>query len=350
MTHFAVAQLCAGLVRTYNHKLNYLNSRQCQTLHEYQFVNWIFSKLLKKNTAMDLLWHCQVTGQDLMFRYAISLRKGTSTWRWHKRKKQNTKAKPKQNTTKASCTLSFKIALCWLSELWEHTQDQRHSPSLQPESVCVRDLYVLRTCIQQGYWIKQEYNRGFVRQVNWNAAHCLTGKVLFPLASFMVLCKSLKQQRKKSLKRLCKIPADAQCHHVRQGRLMTRGCSHPAVLRDLLISATFSHCLQGWHWHSQSCTRDYISSSAYHPMNNYTSLAFMCCYNFPLYSRQHQCFVRNPLHLYSGKCYEHKTLLGATSYDVKSNRAWNFPLITIGSFLSIEALVLISVHFIFQLH
>lgn len=61
-------------------------------------------------------------------------------------------------------------------------------------------------------------------------------------------------------------------------------------------------------------------------------------------------FVINPFHLYSGKCYEHKTLLGATYYDVKSNSAWNFPLITTGSFLSIEALVLLSVHFIFPLH
>lgn len=61
-------------------------------------------------------------------------------------------------------------------------------------------------------------------------------------------------------------------------------------------------------------------------------------------------FVRNPFQFYSGKWYEHKTLLGATSYDVKSNSAWNFPMITIGSFLSIEALLLLSVHFIFQLH
>lgn len=135
MTHFAVAQLCNGLVQTCNHKLNYLNSRQCPTFQEYQSVDWISSKLLKKNTAMDLLWHCQVTCQDLIFRYAISLRKGTSTWRWRKRKK------PKNKQQRASCTLSFKIVLCWLPELWEYTQDQQHNPCLS--------MYVWQICAQK---------------------------------------------------------------------------------------------------------------------------------------------------------------------------------------------------------
>lgn len=58
-----------------------------------------------------------------------------------------------------------------------------------------------------------------------------------------------------------------------------------------LISATLCYyVLKGWNRHSWSCVPDYIPSSAYLPMNNYTSVAFMCCYNISLYPMQHQYY------------------------------------------------------------
>lgn len=173
-----MAQLCAGLVRTHNHKLNYLNSRQCQTFQKYQFVDWIFSKLLEKKNP--LLCSC-----------CDNVKLLTKT-RWLNTQPVQEKELPhedgirefKKNKPTSRTFLSFEVVLP-AQVIW-FTRAHRGPAAESTVLAYSQRLYVWKICMRsesasnRSSWLKQEHNRGLVREVNWNAGHHLNWQGFVP--------------------------------------------------------------------------------------------------------------------------------------------------------------------------